>query len=85
MIAISLGALFRESRYRWGALLLLAVAIVQAFTYVRHLSPTLQVLSFGASAVVLLVVSWAYSRNRQKTRRQREHTKGSPQDKAPPS
>ena len=66
VILISFGAVFRESRYRWGALVLFAIIIGRAFLYLRLLSPVYQVLSFGVSAVVLLVVSWAYSHGRQK-------------------
>jgi membrane protein implicated in regulation of membrane protease activity len=66
VVAISLGALFRESRYRWGALFLFAVVIVWAFSRFKDLSEFYQVLTFGAPAVVLLVVSWAYSRGRKK-------------------
>ncbi len=59
---ITLGALFRESRYRWGALALFAIITARAFMLLRNLEPIHQVLTFGAAAVVLLIVSWAYSR-----------------------
>lgn len=62
VVLISLGALFRESRYRWAALVLLVVCLIQAFTHFQHLSQGYQVLTFSAAAVVLLAVSWAYSR-----------------------
>lgn len=63
---IALGALFRESRYRWSALALLAIVTARAFMLLRNLEPIYQVLTFGAAAAVLLVVSWAYSRIRRK-------------------
>jgi len=62
VVLITLGALFRESRYRWGALALFAIITARAFMLLRNLEPIYQVLTFGAAAVVLLVVSWAYSR-----------------------
>ena len=69
VIAISLGAAFRESRYRWGGLALLALALFRAFTRFGELTSELhQILTFGAPAIVLLVVSWAYSRGRRKPR-----------------
>jgi hypothetical protein len=63
VIAITLGAVFRESRYRWGALFLFAVLLVITFTRFDELADLHQVLTFGIFAVVLLVVSWAYSRS----------------------
>jgi hypothetical protein len=66
VIAISLGAVFREGRYRWGALLLFAVIVVYSFSYLDRFSPVYQVLIFGASGSVLLVVSWGYSHFRQR-------------------
>ncbi|MCC6143231.1 MAG: DUF2339 domain-containing protein [Candidatus Hydrogenedentes bacterium] len=67
VIAISLGAVFREGRYRWGALLLFAVIVVYSFSYLDRFSPVYRVLIFGASGVVLLVVSWGYGHFRQRT------------------
>ena len=58
VLSMAVGALFRESRYRWGALALFAVVLGQA--YLQFNSS----LVFGASALVLLAVSWAYSRRR---------------------
>ena len=66
VVLIALGALFRESRYRWGALALFAIITARAFMLLRNLDPIYQVLTFGTAAVVLLVVSWAYSRMRRK-------------------
>ena len=51
VIMITCGALFRESRYRWSALTLFAVLIIQSFTHFQHLSQFYQVLTFSASAV----------------------------------
>lgn len=62
VIALILGVLFRESRYRWGALLLFGVVTYRAFTQFQDLTPAYQVLVFGVPGVVLVVVSWAYSR-----------------------
>lgn len=66
VIAITLGAVFRESRYRWGALFLFAVLLVLTFTRFDQLADLHQVLTFGIFAVVLLIVSWAYSRSGNK-------------------
>ena len=67
IINVALGALFRESRYRWAGMALFLAAIVRAFAFdLRELSPMLQFLSFAALSVPLLVVSWAYSRHRQR-------------------
>ena len=62
VIALMLGVVFRESRYRWGALLLFGVVTYRSFTQYQHLSPLYQVLVFGVPGAVLIVVSWAYSR-----------------------
>ncbi|MBX3178103.1 MAG: DUF2339 domain-containing protein [Candidatus Hydrogenedentes bacterium] len=62
VIALVLGVVFRESRYRWGALLLFGVVTYRAFTQFQDLTPPYQVLVFGVPGVVLIVVSWAYSR-----------------------
>jgi hypothetical protein len=73
---ITLGAVFRESRYRWAALILFAMVILNAFAMFKQLSQVYRVLTFGASAIVLLVVSWAYSRDRHR----RASTDSSAQD-----
>lgn len=65
----ALGTVFRESRYRWGALVLFAVVIVRAYFYFWSLSPLHQIATFGATAVVLLVVSKGYSVVLQRRRR----------------
>jgi len=67
VVAITLGAVFRESRYRWAALLLFVIILTWAFVRLADLSPVYQVLTFGASAIVLMVVSWAYSRSHRKS------------------
>jgi hypothetical protein len=64
VIAMALGAVFRESRYRWGALFLFAVVVLSAFRVINTLHSPYKELSFGMSAVVLLTVSWAYTRAR---------------------
>lgn len=66
VVAIILGAVFRESRYRWAALLLFVIILTWAFARFADLSPVYQVLTFGASAIVLMVVSWAYSHSHRK-------------------
>ncbi len=68
VIVLACGALFRESRYRWGAMCLFAVVILGAFRRFRDPTDLQQVLTFAAPAAVLLVVSWAYSRGRRKGR-----------------
>jgi hypothetical protein len=62
VIVLMLGVVFRESRYRWGALLLFGVVTYRAFTQFQDLPPIYQILVFGAPGVVLIIVSWAYSR-----------------------
>ncbi len=62
--ALMFGVIFRESRYRWGALLIFAFAIAWGATRFASLSPTYQALAFGLSAVVLLAASWLYAHMR---------------------
>ncbi|MCF6284085.1 MAG: DUF2339 domain-containing protein [Candidatus Hydrogenedentes bacterium] len=62
VIVLVLGVVFRERRYRWGALLLLGFIIYRAFTRFQEMPPLYQVLMFGVSGLVLVIVSWAYSR-----------------------
>ncbi|MCH8205313.1 MAG: hypothetical protein IID09_09120 [Candidatus Hydrogenedentes bacterium] len=60
-----LGALFRESRYRWASLAVYFVVIVRAYAYdLTNLSPLVQFISFTALCLPLLVMSWAYSQYR---------------------
>jgi len=76
LIALMLGVVFRESRYRWGALLLFGVLTYRAFTQFQDLTPSYQVLVFAVPGVALIIVSWAYSRriNRLKKVRQTDST-----------
>jgi len=70
---MAVGALFRESRYRWAALIVFAVAIVRAFAFdLLRLSPVYQFVSFAGLAAALLVVSWAYSQRRRKNLEMRD-------------
>lgn len=62
VIVLVLGVIFRESRYRWGALFLLGFITYRAFTRFQGLSPLYQVLVFAVPGFVLVIVSWAYSR-----------------------
>lgn len=67
VVCVVLGAVFRESRYRWIAILLLLASIVRAFAFdLRKLAPIYAFLSFAALAAALLTVTWAYSRYRQR-------------------
>lgn len=77
LITITLGAIFSESRYRWAGLFLFAAAIGWAFLHYKELSPLFRLLTFGASAAVLLLVSWGYSQYR------RPGTPAAPPDKTP--
>lgn len=85
VVLMLLGLLFRESRYRWAALFFFAVTVARAFTLTRDLSPLEQVITFGASGMVLLAVSGVYSRVR--TRHQAGSAgagnKGAPRDESP--
>jgi hypothetical protein len=76
---IVLGVIFRESRYRWGAITLFAVIAIRAFTHFGDSPPLYQVLTFTASAVVLLTVSWGYSRMGRRHKARREAAKGEEQ------
>ncbi len=62
---MAIGALFRESRYRWVSLIVYLVAIIRAY-YSDLDNPSLwiQPLSFAALGIPLLVFSWGYSRHR---------------------
>lgn len=67
------GVVFRDSRYRWAAMVLYLVTIVRAYFYdLAELTPLLSFLSFAVLCVPLLIISWAYSqyRNRQLRRLQ---------------
>lgn len=62
VIALVFGVVFRESRYRWGALFLLVFITYRAFTRFQELPPLYQVLTFALPGLVLVIISWAYSR-----------------------
>lgn len=62
VLVILLGVVFREPRYRFGALVLLAGTVFIAFLQFQERSEAINLLTFGAAAGVLLIVSWAYSR-----------------------
>ena len=65
VLGMLLGVLFRESRYRWAALLIFAVAILRGFLYdLRTLSLPHQVLSFAGLLAVVLIVSRGYAAHR---------------------
>jgi len=66
-ITITIGGIFRESRYRWAALVVLAMAVARAFLIdLRRLSLLEQFLSFAGLGLVLLATSWVYSYRRRK-------------------
>ena len=67
---MALGALFRESRYRWAAFVVFGFAIVRAFWHEFHgVDIVYQLLGLG---LLGLIVSWAYSRYRSRSRRRSE-------------
>ena len=63
-----LGVFFHESRYRWNALLLFVLVSIQGFLLVRELSEWQQLLTFILAALILLIVSWGYSRHHRRRR-----------------
>lgn len=70
---MALGAVFRESRYRWVALVVYLIAIGRAYAYdLTNLNPLYQFFSFTALCVPLLLISWAYSRIRLRNLRRSE-------------
>jgi hypothetical protein len=65
LAAMILGAVFRESRYRWAALVVFAIAVVRAFAYdFLRLPLEYKLVSFAVLSIALLIVSWAYSQYR---------------------
>jgi hypothetical protein len=66
IVTIVLGALFRESRYRWCAIGLFGLSLLLAFIQFPKLPPLYQFLTFAAAAAALLVVSWAYALSRRR-------------------
>jgi len=78
---IAIGALSRESRYRWAALVLFGASIIRAFAYdLRDLDPLYAFLSFAGLALAALVVTRSYARYRQ--RRLQASTPEPPEDAA---
>lgn len=74
---MALGVVFRESRYRWAALVVYFVAIGRAYSYdLTELAPLYQFLSFAALCVPLLVISWGYSYYRLRTLRRLRARRG---------
>ncbi len=86
LLAVALfacGFIFREGRYRWGALFLFGVVMVRTYLYFWQLSPLHQIATFGATAAVLLAVSWGYSvvlRRRRRAAKPRTAEKEAPKD-----
>jgi hypothetical protein len=65
-IVFALGAAFREGRYRWGAIFMIAVICVLAFARFEEIAPLYRFVIFGAAAGVTLLMSWSYARSRRK-------------------
>jgi len=66
-LSAALGTVFRENRYRWMALLVLAGALAWTFGYERlpWAERPAKLLTFGSVGVVLLLAgSWGYTRRR---------------------
>jgi len=67
VITVGLGAVFQEIRYRWTALALFCLITIRAFAIdLRLLSLEYAFLSFAVVAAAFLVITWLYSRYRQK-------------------
>lgn len=64
-IVFALGAAFRESRYRWGAIVLIGVICLLALARFREMAPFYRFVTFAAAAGVLLLISWSYARARR--------------------
>ena len=59
------GILFSSSRYRIGALLTIFAVCVRLYIYdLSNLAPLLKLIVFGIVTVVILLISWGYSRLR---------------------
>lgn len=75
--AAALGAVFRESRYRWAAIIIFAATIIRAFQYdLRRLPPAYAFVSFAVLACASLVVTWSYSKYRQRMLKRLETNAG---------
>jgi hypothetical protein len=69
VIGMALGAVFKERRYRWSALVVMIVAMGRAFVHDMTSLPNIyKFLSFAGITVALLVISWAYSKFRPRPR-----------------
>jgi len=76
--ALTFGLLFREVRYRWGAMLIFAFVIAWGTTQLAALSPAYQAAVFGLSAVILTVVLWILTRLFGRERRTGNRTTTAP-------
>lgn len=64
---VLLGVIFYESRYRWIGIALFGIATGRAFAVdLLRLPPVFQFLSFAALGLLLLIVSWGYTRYRNR-------------------
>ncbi len=59
-----IGAILRERRYRWAAIVLFGAGIIRAFAYDLRHEPLQAFLTFAGAAIVLLAVTWGYSHYR---------------------
>lgn len=68
--AMVCGVFFRESRYRWAAIVVYFIALLRAYAYdLPSLSPTYRFLSFVGLCIPLIIISWGYSRYRARALR----------------
>lgn len=65
-IVFGFGVVFREGRYRWSAIFMIAIVCVLALLRFRELPPLYRFVVFASAAVVLLPISWSYARARRK-------------------
>jgi hypothetical protein len=60
---MAIGAMLRETRYRWAALGIFLVAFVRAFAYDLRVLPAYQSLPvFLCMSAVMLLITWLYAR-----------------------
>jgi hypothetical protein len=65
LLLLTVGLVSRAGGYRWGALAVILAAVLRAFMHdITELTPAGRVLSFMMLGIVLLFVSWLYSRTR---------------------
>lgn len=70
MAGLCLGAAFREARYLWAALLILAIAILRALRYdLRILPQPYQYVAGAVLVTALVILGWAYAWGRLRKRR----------------